>query len=90
MSVHAARLARLFTREYVSRINEQIVSPSPSVLVNPDALEAALARPVTMSIHEPQAHTASFAAALSYHIITGESVRHLQHPLWERYSLPSL
>jgi prophage maintenance system killer protein len=71
MSAHAARLARLFTPEYAARINAQIVYPAHSVVVKPNELKSALARPLNMSIYEPHQDVAHLAATLSYGIIKG-------------------
>lgn len=71
MSAHAARLARLFTSEYVCRINAQIVHPAQSQLVKPNELESALARPLHVSVYEPERPASYLAATLSFGIITG-------------------
>jgi prophage maintenance system killer protein len=71
MSAHVARLSRLFTPEYVKRINAQIVRPAESVIIKPNELESALARPLHLSFYEPERHAAFFAATLSYGIIKG-------------------
>lgn len=72
MSAHAIRLTRLFTPEYVRRINSQLVHPAESVVVKPNELESALARPLNVAIYEPHQSPAYFAATLSYGIIQGE------------------
>lgn len=71
MSAHAARLSRLFTPEYVKRINAQIVHPAPSVVVKPNELSSSLIRPLHLSVYEPDKSAAYFAATLSYGIIKG-------------------
>ncbi|EAU91937.1 hypothetical protein CC1G_11123 [Coprinopsis cinerea okayama7 len=71
MSAHAVRLSRLFTPEYVKRINAQIVHPAPSVLVKPNELESSVSRPLQLSFYEPERPPAYFAATLSYGIIKG-------------------
>ena len=71
MSVHAVRLARLFTPEYARRINAQIVYPAESVVVKPNELESALGRPLHVSYYEPDRPAAYLAATLSYGIIKG-------------------
>ncbi|KAJ7611023.1 hypothetical protein FB45DRAFT_761226 [Roridomyces roridus] len=71
MSASTTRLARLFTVEYVKRINAQIVSPQTSVVVKPDELASALARPIHVSAYEPDRPPAYLAATLSYGIIKG-------------------
>ncbi|KAJ2921097.1 hypothetical protein H1R20_g15996, partial [Candolleomyces eurysporus] len=71
MSAHVARLSRLFTPEYVKRINAQIVQPAQAVVVKPNELESALARPLHLSFYEPEKHAAFFAATVSYGIIKG-------------------
>ncbi|KAJ3544117.1 hypothetical protein NM688_g5775 [Phlebia brevispora] len=71
MAAHAARLARLFTPEYACRINAQIVHPARSQLVKPNELESALARPLHVSLYEPDRHATYLAATLSYGIING-------------------
>ncbi|TFK18181.1 hypothetical protein FA15DRAFT_628177 [Coprinopsis marcescibilis] len=71
MSAHAVRLTRLFTPQYVKRINAQIVHPSTSVVVKPNELESALARPLHLSFYEPDKTAPYFAATLSYGIIKG-------------------
>ncbi|OCH84000.1 hypothetical protein OBBRIDRAFT_799451 [Obba rivulosa] len=71
MAAHAARLARLFTPEYVCRINAQIVHPAQSQLVKPNELESALARPLHVSTYEPHRNAPYLAATLSFGIIRG-------------------
>jgi len=71
MSANAARLARLFTPEYAARINAQLVYPAQSVIVKPNELQSALARPLNVSIYEPHRNVAHLAATLSYGIIKG-------------------
>ena len=72
MAAHAVRLSRLFTVEYARRINAQIVHPIQSVVVKPNELESALARPLNVSIYEPHRPAAYLAATLSYGMITGK------------------
>lgn len=74
MATHATRLARLFTPEYVCRINAQMVHPARPQLVKPNELESALARPLNVAAYEPGRQTAYFAATLSYGIIAGALV----------------
>lgn len=71
MSAHAVRLARLFTPEYARRINSQIVYPARSVVVQPNELESALARPLNVAIYEPHQPATYLAATLSWSIING-------------------
>ncbi|TFY61211.1 hypothetical protein EVG20_g7142 [Dentipellis fragilis] len=71
MSAHAARLARLFTPEYACRINAQIVHPAQSQVVKPNELESALARPLNVSVYEPDRHATYLAATLSFGIMKG-------------------
>jgi hypothetical protein len=71
MSTKATRLARLFTPEYARRINATLVSPAMSCVVKPNELESALARPLNVSVYEPERSSAYLAATLSYGIITG-------------------
>ncbi|KAF6746018.1 hypothetical protein DFP72DRAFT_923960 [Ephemerocybe angulata] len=71
MSAHAARLSRLFTPEYVKRVNAQIVHPAQSVYTNPEALEAALNEPLQLSIRDPTQDAPHLAAYLSAGIIQG-------------------
>lgn len=71
MSVHAARLSRLFTPEYARRINAQLVHPAQPVVVKPNELESALSRPINVSIYEPHRDAAYLAATLSYGTING-------------------
>ncbi|KAL5496018.1 hypothetical protein ACEPAH_3111 [Sanghuangporus vaninii] len=68
-SVHV--LSRLFTPCYVSRINRQIVHPATSVIVKPNELESALARPLHVAQYEPERSPEYLAAQLSYGIIMG-------------------
>ncbi|EJD37009.1 hypothetical protein AURDEDRAFT_139932 [Auricularia subglabra TFB-10046 SS5] len=71
MSIHCARLSRLFTPEYARRINAQLVSPAQSVVVKPTELQSALVRPLNVSIYEPSRPASYLAATLSYGIIMG-------------------
>ncbi|OCB88523.1 hypothetical protein A7U60_g4338 [Sanghuangporus baumii] len=64
-------LSRLFTPCYVSRINRQIVHPATSVIVKPNELESALARPLHVAQYEPERSPGYLAAQLSYGIIMG-------------------
>ena len=57
MTLHAARLARVFTPEYARRINAQIVHPNAARVVKPNELESALARPLQVSVYEPARRT---------------------------------
>ncbi|KAJ3541251.1 hypothetical protein NMY22_g3963 [Coprinellus aureogranulatus] len=72
MSAHAVRLSRLFTPEYLKRINAQIVHPRPSAIVNPDELESTLGRLLTLSFEDPNKGVAHYAATLSFGIIRGK------------------
>ncbi|KAI0662954.1 hypothetical protein C8Q70DRAFT_954906 [Cubamyces menziesii] len=71
MAAHASRLARIFTSEYACRINAQIVHPATAQLVKPNELESALARPLNVSIYEPDRPATYLAATLSYGIMNG-------------------
>ncbi|KAH6913304.1 hypothetical protein BKA70DRAFT_1262421 [Coprinopsis sp. MPI-PUGE-AT-0042] len=71
MAAHTIRLSRLFTPEYVKRMNAQIVHPAPSVVVKPNELESSLGRPLHLSFYEPDKTAPYFAATLSYGIIKG-------------------
>ena len=71
MSAHVPRLSRLFTPEYAKRINAQLVHPAQSVLVKPNELESALARPLHLAHYEPERPVAYLAATLSYGIVKG-------------------
>ncbi|KAF8202469.1 hypothetical protein BJ912DRAFT_944902 [Pholiota molesta] len=71
MSAHVPRLSRLFTAEYAKRINAQILHPAQSVLVKPNELESALARPLHLAHYEPEKTAPYLAATLSYGIIKG-------------------
>ena len=76
MTAHILRLSSIciFTVEYPKRINTQIVYyPAQSVVVKPNELESALARPLLHSAYYEPEKTASHLAAttLSYGIIKG-------------------
>ena len=71
MTLHAARLARVFTPEPARRINAQIVHPNAARVVKPNELESALARPLQVSVYEPYRDAQYLAATLSYGIIKG-------------------
>ncbi|KAF9556902.1 hypothetical protein CPC08DRAFT_752235 [Agrocybe pediades] len=71
MSAHVPRLCGLFTAEYAKRINAQIVHPAQSVIVKPNELESALARPLHLAYYEPDKTAPYLAATLSYGIIKG-------------------
>jgi len=71
MSAHAARLARIFTPTYACRINAQLLHPVNSRLVNPNALSAALLKPLQVAMAEPQRPATYLAATLSHGIMTG-------------------
>lgn len=71
MSTHASRLARLFTPEYLRRINTLVVHPSQSQVVKPGELESAPARPLHTAVYEPEKSGTFLAASLSYGIIKG-------------------
>ncbi|THU81480.1 hypothetical protein K435DRAFT_573198, partial [Dendrothele bispora CBS 962.96] len=66
------QLSKLFTTAYVSRINANLVAPAKSVLIKPNELGAALARPLHLAAYEPYHHLSTLAAAVSYGIIRGE------------------
>ncbi|KAK7446673.1 hypothetical protein VKT23_014368 [Stygiomarasmius scandens] len=65
----AARLSKHFTPTYATKINAQIVAPAQAVLVKPNELESALARPLNVAVYEPYRQTSYLAATLSYGII---------------------
>jgi prophage maintenance system killer protein len=71
MATHVSCLRSLFTAEYAKRINAQLVHPMPSVVVKPNELESALARPLHMAHYEPEKEAVYLAATLSYGIIKG-------------------
>lgn len=71
MATNATRLARIFTSTYAAKVNAQLVYPATSVIVKPNELESALARPLHTSYYEPDNSPAYFAAQLSYGIIMG-------------------
>ena len=71
MMAHVARLCSIFTVEYAKRINAQIVYPTQSVVVKPNELESALARPLHSAHYEPEKTASHLAATLSYGIIKG-------------------
>lgn len=73
MAQNAARLSRIFTPEYVRRINMQLVHPAQSQLVKPHELESALARPLHVSTYEPRRSVAYLAATLAFGIIKGST-----------------
>ena len=76
MMAHVARLCSIFTVEYAKRINTQSVYPAQSVVVKPNELESALARPLLHSAYYEPEKTASHLAAttLSYGIIKGHPI----------------
>ncbi|KAF6746019.1 hypothetical protein DFP72DRAFT_923961 [Ephemerocybe angulata] len=71
MASHTARLYRVFTPEYVKRINAQIVHPAQAVVVKPNELGSSLSRPLHLSAYEPDRDPAYFAATLAFGIIKG-------------------
>lgn len=71
MATQAVRLARLFTPTYAAKVNAQLVHPATSVIVKPNELDSALARPLHTSYYEPDKSPAYYAAQLSYGIIMG-------------------
>lgn len=71
MATQVLRLSRLFTPMYVARINAQIVYPAESIVVKPNELESALARPLHVAAYEPDKSPAYLAAQISYGIIKG-------------------
>ena len=73
MASRTIRLARVFTPEYVRRVNAQIVHPAQSQVVKPNELESALARPLYVSRYEPERPVEYLAATLSYGLIKGTS-----------------
>ncbi|KAJ6504225.1 hypothetical protein C8R47DRAFT_968537 [Mycena vitilis] len=73
MAAHVPRLARLFTPEYVRRINSQILFPQQSLVVKPHELESALSRPLHQAMYEPNSAPALLAATLSYGLIQGHA-----------------
>ncbi|KAK7437404.1 hypothetical protein VKT23_018649 [Stygiomarasmius scandens] len=64
-----ARLSRLFTPAYAARINAQVVAPFQSIVIKPNELESALARPLNVAAYEPHRQLSYLAATLSYGII---------------------
>src|ERR1700761_4176499 len=54
MTATVARLMRIFTPTYAARINTQMIYPEKSRIVKPNELMSALARPVQVSIYEPE------------------------------------
>ncbi|KAL5480714.1 hypothetical protein ACEPAI_9654 [Sanghuangporus weigelae] len=71
MSAAARSLSRLFTPCYAARINSQIVHPATSVIVKPNELKSALARPLHVAQYEPERPPEYYAAQISYGIIMG-------------------
>lgn len=71
MAAHAARLSRLFTETYAKQINAQIIHPAESVVVKPNELLSALARPLHVAMYEPDRPPEYLAAQISYGIIKG-------------------
>ncbi|RPD62196.1 hypothetical protein L226DRAFT_532774 [Lentinus tigrinus ALCF2SS1-7] len=71
MASQAARLARIFSPEYVRRINAQMVYPAQSQVVKPNELESALARPLNVAKYEPDRPAEYLAATLSFGLIKG-------------------
>ncbi|KAJ7091233.1 hypothetical protein C8R44DRAFT_817399 [Mycena epipterygia] len=67
----AARMARIFTPTYVSRLNTQLAHPAPSQVVKPHELLSALARPCSVAHYEPDRDAAFLAASLAYGLILG-------------------
>ncbi|KAJ7675685.1 hypothetical protein DFH06DRAFT_1170205 [Mycena polygramma] len=67
----AARMARIITPTYVSRVNAQLVYPAPSQVVKPHELLSALARPFHVAHYEPERDVAFLAASLAYGLILG-------------------
>lgn len=88
MSAHVARLSRLFTPEYVKRINAQIVQPAESTLDKPSELEPALGRPLLVSLVDGDKGAAHFAATLAHSIITAKPFRHGNQRTGESVPLP--
>ncbi|KAJ7928028.1 hypothetical protein B0H13DRAFT_1598177 [Mycena leptocephala] len=70
----AARMAKIFTPTYVSRVNAQLVYPAPSQVVKPHELLSALARPSNVAHYEPEKDSAFLAASLAYGLILGTRV----------------
>ncbi|EJC98217.1 uncharacterized protein FOMMEDRAFT_96972, partial [Fomitiporia mediterranea MF3/22] len=65
------RIARLFTPTYAARINAQLVHPAQSIIVKPNELESALARPLHVARYEPDSTPSYLAAQIAYGIIKG-------------------
>lgn len=71
MAAHTPQLAWLFSPNYAHLINSQIVHPATSIVVKPNELCSALARPLQVAYYEPHQPPAYLAASLSYGIIKG-------------------
>ena len=71
MAALPTRLARLFTPEYVHRINAQLVHPAQSLVVKPNELHSALARPLNVARYEPERGGPYLAASLAFGLING-------------------
>ena len=78
-SQSVSRLARVFTPEYVKRINAQVVHPANSVVVKPNELHSALARPMHVAMYAPERGSIYLAATLAYGLINGTPVHARLH-----------
>ncbi|EIM84739.1 uncharacterized protein STEHIDRAFT_60608 [Stereum hirsutum FP-91666 SS1] len=65
------KLSRLFTPTYASLINSQLVFPALSLVVKPNELHSALARPLHVLRYEPERSGYYLGASLAYGIING-------------------
>ena len=69
--VSAHGVSHLFTPFYAAQINRQIVHPATSVIVKPNELQSALARPIHVATYEPEQSPEYLAAQLAYGVIKG-------------------
>ncbi|KAG8812067.1 hypothetical protein FRC19_003393 [Serendipita sp. 401] len=63
----------LITPAYVKAINQTLVSPVGSLVVKPNELFSALARPMHVARYEPERNSFFLAATLAYDLIQGTS-----------------
>ena len=68
-------MAHLFTPEYASRMNAQLVYPASSVVVKPHELRSALARPAAVAHYEPHRDAEYLAASFAFGLINGAKAR---------------
>ena len=68
-------MAHLFTPEYASRMNAQLVYPASSVVVKSHELRSALARPAAVAHYEPHRDAEYLAASFAFGLINGAKAR---------------